>query len=94
MCSSLAADKLERLLAKLPQIPKIRREHRVRIAADRVLGNAERRTEHARIRRDHIAYSVHGEDEITVDAQLFAEGQQRFVIGIELIQVRHFRDRH
>ena len=43
-----------RVLAELTEIPQVGRQHGVRVAADRILGDAERRAEHARFGRQFI----------------------------------------
>src|ERR1700679_858848 len=46
------------ILAELAEIPKVGGEHGVRIAADRVLGDAEWGTEHARFRGPRLRVAI------------------------------------
>src|ERR1700736_6272710 len=70
-----------------PEVRKIRPEEPVRIAADRVLGDPECRTEHARLGQMVRGVRLEGEDEVARGADLRRQGREAREIGFELLQV-------
>jgi len=66
----------------------------MRIAADRILRNPERRAEHARLGPDLVGIAVHGEQEKPFGVKFAAQGQQGVEIRRELLQIPGIGNRH
>ena len=81
--------------ADLADIAEVGRQHRVRVAADRILGDTERGAEHARFGR-HVrgGISIHRENEKAFRAELGAELEQGVDIRGEGIQLAGIGDRY
>ena len=92
--AALAADEGGGVLAELAEIPQIGGQHGMRVAADRILRDAERGAEHARFGRQFVRVSIEGEDEETFGAEFSAERQQSVEIRRESVQLPGIRDRH
>ncbi len=91
---ALPADESGRFLVELTQVPQVGAEHRVRIAADRVLGNAQRRAKHARFGPNLVGISIDREHEESVGLQFIAERSQSLEIRRQIFEMTVIRHRH
>src|ERR1700704_262095 len=69
-----------------PQLRQIGPEQPVRVAADRILGDADRRAEHARLGQVIRGARREGEDEVAGRADLRRQGREPCDVGFQMLE--------